>query len=128
MVEKARRNRFAQNLKAQRAKAGLNQLALAKLLGIAQPAVARYETGIREPDLDDLMTIAEKLNTTPNDLLGFGFPAATAKPAPLREIKAGAIKTGDNSPVVLGDGNTVVSPPKSTSTSRSTARKSKPRK
>lgn len=96
MVEKVRRNKFAMNFKAQRINAGLNQNALAKLLGIAQPAVARYESGVREPDLDDLMAIAEKLGTTPNDLLG--FDQALRDSASLREIK-----TGDNSPVAIGN-------------------------
>ena len=133
MVKKIRRNRFAERLKALRSDAGLNQVALAQLLGIAQPAVARYESGVREPDLDDLMTIAEKLNTTPNVLLGFETPPLRDS-APLREAK---ISTGDNSPVVVGgvngSGNIVgsinVTPPQSpspsTSPSTSTARKRK---
>lgn len=117
MVKKIRRNRFAETLKAVRTSAGLNQLALAKLLGIAQPAVARYESGVREPDLDDLMTIAEKLNTTPNDLLGFNTPPPSTP----------SIKTGDiNGNVIVGNGNTI-GPPQSTSTSRSTRGKRKAR-
>lgn len=80
-----RRNRFSERLKAERAKAGLGQIAFAKILGIAQPTLAKYEMCKREPDLDGLMTIAEKLNTTPNDLLGFEPPPPTAP----------SIKTGD---------------------------------
>ena len=114
MVEKVRRNQFAINFKTQRIRAGLNQLALAKLLGIAQPAVARYESGMREPDLDDLITIAEKLETTPNDLLGF------------KANQSHSITTGDNSPVaivngshnIVGSNNTVVAPPSSSSSTR----------
>lgn len=97
-----RRNKFAMNFKAQRINAGLNQNALAKLLGIAQPAVARYESGVREPDLDDLMAIAEKLGTTPNDLLG--FDQALRDSASLREIKTGDINGSFN---VVGNGNIV---------------------
>ena len=120
MVEKVRRNKFAMNFKAQRINAGLNQNALAKLLGIAQPAVARYESGVREPDLDDLMAIAEKLGTTPNDLLG--FDQALRDSASPREITTGDIK-GNSAPVVVGSNNTVVSPPSSSSSS--TAKKGK---
>ena len=118
MVKKIRRNRFAERLKALRSDAGLNQVALAQLLGIAQPAVARYESGVREPDLDDLMTIAEKLNTTPNDLLGFNAPA---EPSP--SINTGDINGNNN---IVGNHNkqTIVNaPPPSTSTSPSTAKK-----
>lgn len=123
MVKKIRRNCFAERLKALRSDAGLNQVALAQLLGIAQPAVARYESGVREPDLDDLMTIAEKLNTTPNELLGF----ETSAPVP-------TVRAGDNSAVNVAIGNnikqTIAPPPPqstspSTSPSTSTARKRK---
>jgi DNA-binding XRE family transcriptional regulator len=116
MMEKIRRNRFAEKLKALRIGAGLNQIALAKLLGIAQPAVARYETGVREPDLDDLMTIAERLGTTPNDLLGFESPPQSAAPG----IKVGDIQGSFN---VVGDGNTVVAPPSSSSSTKKGKRK-----
>ena len=93
MEEKyVRRNRFSERLKAERAKAGLGQIAFAKLLGIAQPTLAKYEMCKREPDLDGLMTIAERLSTTPNDLLGF-------EPSP---PTAPNIKTGNNSAVAIG--------------------------
>ena len=133
MVKKIRRNRFADKLKALRKDAGLNQIALAQILGVTQVTVSLYESGRREPDLDDLMTIAERLNTTPNDLLGFTpptlrAPAPSALSAPPRETK---IRTGD----IKGNGNivgstiTVNAPPKSTSPSTSpstsTARKRK---
>ena len=66
------------------------------------------------------MTIAERLNTTPNDLLGFITP----------EEKQGIIKTGDikgnTAPVVVGSHNTVVAPPSSSSSS--TAKKKGKRK
>lgn len=124
MVKKIRRNRFADKLKALRKDAGLNQIALAQILGVTQVTVSLYESGRREPDLDDLMTIAERLNTTPNDLLGF-TPPTLRDSAPPRETK---IRTGDNSPVVIGgvngNGNIVGSninyaPPQSTSPSTS---------
>lgn len=101
MTEKIRRNRFAANFKALRVQAGLNQIALAKLLGIAQPAVARYESGIREPDLDDLMSICDRMNTTPNEMLGF----VPSTPVP-------TVQTGDNSAVAIGSNITQnINPP-----------------
>lgn len=106
MIGQVRRNRFAANFKALRTSAGLNQHTLAKMLGIAQPAIARYESGVREPNLDDLMSIADKLNTTPNDLLGFEPPPNRASTLP-REIK-----TGDNSPVAIGNNITQTVTPK----------------
>lgn len=66
-----RRNHFAEWLKNARAEAGLGQIAFAKYLGIAQPTLAKYETHKREPDLDGLISICEKLNVTPNEVLGF---------------------------------------------------------
>ena len=87
-----RRNRFSERLRAERAKAGLGQIAFAKLLGIAQPTLAKYEMCKREPDLDGLMTIAEKLHTTPNDLLGF---ESTASPSQIIAV--------NNSPVAIGN-------------------------
>ena len=103
MREKIRRNRLAEKLKILRMNAGLNQVALARLLGVTQVTVSLYESGRREPDLDDLMTIAEKLGTTPNDLLGFD---AAALPH---------INAGNHSPIAIvnGDNNVVQAPPPS---------------
>ena len=116
MVKKIRRNRFAEKLKAMRSDAGLNQVALAQILGVTQVTVSLYESGRREPDLDDLMAICDRMNTTPNDLLGFN---ASTDPSP-------SIKTGDitGSYNVVGSHNTIVPPP-STSTSPSTSKKRK---
>lgn len=116
MVKKIRRNRFAETLKTLRTSARLNQVALAQMLGCTQVTVSLYESGRREPDLDDLMTIAEKLNTTPNVLLGFEAPTLRDS-APLREIKTGDINGSFN---IVGSNNTIAPPP-STSSSQSTS-------
>ena len=92
-----RRNRFSERLKAKRAEAGLGQIAFAQLLGIAQPTLAKYEMCKREPDLDGLMNICERLNTTPNEMLGFEAPSAPGT----------AVTTGANSPIISGNGNSV---------------------
>lgn len=119
MVKKPRRNNFAEMLKTLRTAARLNQIALARLLGVTQVTVSLYESGRREPDLDDLMTIAEKLETTPNDLLGF-----SSRPSQLRDSAAPReIKTGDHSPVAIGSNNTIINAGGASSSSSSTAKK-----
>lgn len=121
MVKKPRRNNFAEMLKTLRTAARLNQIALARLLGVTQVTVSLYESGRREPDLDDLMTIAEKLETTPNDLLGFSSrPPQLRDSATPREINN--ISAGDNTQVAIGNNNTQInfkssSTPKSSSSS-----------
>ena len=101
MVKKIRRNRFAEKLKAMRSDAGLNQVALAQILGVTQVTVSLYESGRREPDLDDLMAICDRMNTTPNEILGF----VQSTPVP-------TVQTGDNSAVAIGNNITQnINPP-----------------
>ena len=83
---------FCGALKAFRANAGKGQIAFAKDLGLSQPVYARYEKGDREPTLNELVRIANTLHTTPNVLLGFEAPPSVP-----------SIKTGDNSPVAIGN-------------------------
>ena len=104
MIEKVRRNRFAERLKTLRKAAGMNQVSLASRLGVTQVTVCLYEAGRREPDLDDLMAIAEKLETTPNDLLGFpggNLSTAVDKLPP-------AAHNGVSGPLKIGDGSVVI--------------------
>ena len=115
-----RRNRFSERLRAERAKAGLGQVAFAKILGIAQPTLAKYEMCKREPDLDGLMTIAERLNTTPNDLLGFEPPPTSATPS----IKTGDIK-GNSGAIALGAGSLAITQRGGASSSSSSTSKKK---
>lgn len=105
MKREVRRNRFAEKLKALRKSAGLSQILLAQNLGVTQVTVSLYESGGREPDLDDLMTIAERLGTTPNDLLGFESPPLSAAPG----IKIGDIKGSNN---IIGSNVNVKVPPR----------------
>lgn len=92
-VGHVRRNRFAECLKAKRIETGLGQIAFAKMLGIAQPTLAKYETRNREPDLDGLLTICECLHMTPNEMLGF---ADQASPLP-------TISAGDGAVIAIGE-------------------------
>ena len=114
MVQKTRRNRFAEKLKALRTDAKLNQVALAQLLGVTQVTVSLYESGRREPNLDDLMNICERLNTSPNELLGFEAPSSPGT----------AVTTGANSPIISGNGNSVtIGAPGSPGTARPTRKR-----
>lgn len=63
-------NKLAEQLKRVRNEKGLSQKALAKLLNVTQPAVAKWESGTREPSLDDLIKIADILGETIDFLLG----------------------------------------------------------
>lgn len=49
---------------------GLKQADVARLCGWSAQRFGNYVTGKRPPGLQDLIKIAEKLNTTPDDLLG----------------------------------------------------------
>ena len=69
----------------------------AERLGLKQAKYSHYENKRREPSLDELRKIARLLETTPNVLLGFEPPPHRASTLP-REIK-----TGDNSPVAIGN-------------------------
>lgn len=53
-----------------RKQAGLSQQELADKLGVSRSRIGMYETGKREPDLDDLQKIAAVLGTTSGVLLG----------------------------------------------------------
>ena len=110
-----------------------SQTAFAARFGLKQAIYSHYETGRKKPSLEVLVEMAKVLGATTDYLLGLSdIPPATAPSAlsaPPREIK-----TGDNSPVVIGgvngNGNIVGSninyaPPQSTSTSPSTPKKKK---
>lgn len=48
---------------------GFTQASLAERLGVEQPTVQRWETGKREPDLDQLVALAEALDVEPGTLI-----------------------------------------------------------
>lgn len=52
-----------------RKKRGLSQAKLAELVGVEQPTIQRWEKGKREPDLDNLKSLANALGVTPGALL-----------------------------------------------------------
>ena len=63
-------NSFGENLRKAREKCGFTQEQLAYKLNISPSTVGMYEQGRREPDLDTLIKMSEKLFTPINILLG----------------------------------------------------------
>jgi transcriptional regulator with XRE-family HTH domain len=52
-----------------RKKAGLTQRELSEKLGVTQPTITQYETGVRKPDIVTLKKLAVILDCTTNQLL-----------------------------------------------------------
>ena len=57
-------------LKELRKKKGISQLRLATDLNTTQNTISRYETGEREPGIDDLIKIADYFNVSVDYLIG----------------------------------------------------------
>lgn len=78
-----------------------SQTAFAARFGLKQAIYSHYETGRKKPSLEVLVEMAKVLGATTDYLLGLSdIPPASALSAPLRETK---IRTGDNSPVAIGN-------------------------
>ena len=72
--------RFADNLRAARARLKLNQTALGRQIGIGQGAITKWETGKSSPTVDQLLILADALGATAADLLA----GCVHTPAPRR--------------------------------------------
>ena len=70
---------FAKLLRDRAAELEISHAEAARRSGLDERRYSHYVSGIREPDLATLSRIAVALETTPNDLLGFG---AKTKAAP----------------------------------------------
>ena len=57
-------------LKELRKKKGISQLRLATDLSTTQNTISRYETGDREPGIDELIKIADYFNVSVDYLIG----------------------------------------------------------
>lgn len=57
-------------IKNLREELGMNQRELAEKVGVQAPSIAMYESGKRTPSLDVFYTLAQKLGTTTDSLLG----------------------------------------------------------
>lgn len=61
---------FKERLKAERTINGIGQVELSKKLGVSQAAVAKWETGDREPSFDILIKLCEFFGVSSDYLLG----------------------------------------------------------
>ena len=57
------------NMKKYRVLSGVSQERLAELLSVSQVTVSNYETGKRIPDIDNLINLANILNTSVLELI-----------------------------------------------------------
>lgn len=62
--------KFPEVLKQLRQKNNLNQMELAKIIGVSRSAISMYESGQREPDFETLETIADYFNVSMDYLHG----------------------------------------------------------
>ena len=60
---------IGERLKDLRVFRGLSIDALAKASGVTKSAISHIERGLRQPRADTLLTVAEALGTTPEDLM-----------------------------------------------------------
>lgn len=62
---------FAGELRAARARKGITQQELSGMTGVTAKSISFYETGEALPNAKTLVALADALDTTPNDLLGY---------------------------------------------------------
>jgi len=62
--------KFKERLKQERELSGLSQKQLADKFGVSQNSVSRWELGVREPDYQTLIMLAEIFGVSSDYLLG----------------------------------------------------------
>ena len=77
---------FPQRLKKLRKEKGLTQKELGERLGVKQNTFTNWENGKREPNLSTILKLAEILETTTDDLLGYTILSANQPVVYLSEI------------------------------------------
>jgi len=86
-----------------RKKRGIDQAALAKLVGVTQPTWSRIETGASALTIEQLAVAADKLGVTPSEILVMADKSVKQLQSKGVEIEnrrvSGGIETGD---VILG--------------------------
>lgn len=101
---------YLDNLAALRKRKGFTQASLAERLGVEQPTVQRWEAGKREPDLGQLLQLAEVLEVHPGTLLDDG-PIALPGAEAIREVPLlGVVPAGNWREAVRRSSNTVPVP------------------
>ena len=63
-------NKFHKRLRTLRVEKGLTQQELGKLLNLSRTAVGDWETTSKEPNIDNLMKLADIFNVTLDELCG----------------------------------------------------------
>lgn len=63
---------LASNLRAERARRDLSQEELAARSGVSAASLIKYESAEMTPGIDKIVSMAEALGCTPNDLCGWG--------------------------------------------------------
>ena len=64
------KNKFSIRLKELRENKGISQKQLAQELGYTQVCISRWESGNRQPEIDDIIAVALFFNVTTDYLLG----------------------------------------------------------
>lgn len=76
---------LAKNLRRRAEELGLAHAEIARRIGLSERRYAHYVAGRNEPDLATLVRIAKVLETTPNELLGFGPEAKRSRRSLMRD-------------------------------------------
>lgn len=63
-------NKFKDRIRLLRKAKGLSQFEVAKAINVTKNAITNYEAGVREPDYDTLIKLAEFFGETSDYLLG----------------------------------------------------------
>ena len=69
--------KFGEIIRVLRIKRGYSQAGLAKRMGMARSAIANYECGLREPNLDTVEAFADFFDVSMDDLMGREEEAST---------------------------------------------------
>lgn len=76
---------FATKLRERAAQLGISNAEVARRAGLSERRYGHYVSGVREPDLRTLVTIAETLGTTPDALLGVADPKPSSQRQDLQD-------------------------------------------
>ena len=76
---------FATKLRERAAQLGISNAEVARRAGLSERRYGHYVSGVREPDLRTLLTIAMTLGTTPDALLGVADPKPSSQRQDLQD-------------------------------------------
>ncbi|MHA6377087.1 helix-turn-helix domain-containing protein [Streptococcus anginosus] len=86
-------NVFPERLKEMRLKRGMTQKELGEKVGVKQNTFTNWENGKREPNFDNLIKLADILDTSTDYLLGKTFISHHTKRIPLSEFDLSNIES-----------------------------------